>query len=53
MICEAKGIVVNNEIGGIDDYELCVGDDVDGDFDGAGELAGEKVRFEIDIVTFR
>ena len=54
MICEAKGTVVNDEISGIEDYKLCVGDDVDGDFDGAGELPGEKVWFEIDIniITF-
>lgn len=34
---------VNGELGGIENKELSVRNDVDGDFDGAGEFTGGEV----------
>ena len=39
------GGIENNEVGGVDDVEI--------DLNGTGEVAGYKVRFETNIVTFR
>ena len=42
-----------DEIGGIEDDEGGIGDDVEVDGDGAGEVAGGEVWFEAYVVAFR
>ena len=43
----------NGEVGGIEDDEVSGVDDVEVDLNGTGEFAGDKVRFEMNIVSFR
>lgn len=40
MRSEAYGTVVDGEVSGVEDDEVCGGDDIDGDVDGAGKVAG-------------
>lgn len=53
MAFEGDGVVSNGEVGGIEDDEVSGVDDVEVDLNGTGEFAGDKVRFEMNIVSFR
>ena len=44
---------MDEEISGIEDDEGGIGDDVEVDGDGAGEVAGGEVWFEAYVVAFR
>lgn len=50
-VCEGGGAGVDGEVGGIENDEAGIGDDVDVDGDGAGEFAADEVRFEPQIVS--
>nr|CAN68376.1 hypothetical protein VITISV_007704 [Vitis vinifera] len=50
---EGDGVVSNGEVGRIEDDEVGGVDDVEVDLNGTGEFAGDKVRFEMNIVSFR
>lgn len=47
MRFEFDGIGINGEFGGIENNKLCIGDNIDGDVNGAGEFALGEVRFEL------
>lgn len=47
-----NGVGADGEVGGIENEELSIGNDVDGDVDGAGEFASGEVGFELEIVAF-
>lgn len=49
---EGNGIRFNGEFGGIEDEELGVGDDVDGNLNGAGEFKCGEIGLEFEIVAF-
>ena len=53
MAFEGDGVVSNGEVGRIEDDEVGGVDDVEVDLNGTGEFAGDKVRFEMNIVSFR
>lgn len=44
---------VNRELGGVEDDESGIGDDIEIDGDGAAEFASSEVRFEAYVVLFR
>lgn len=46
-----NGAGVDGEVCGIENEELSVGKDLDGDVDGAGEFASGEVGFELEIVA--
>lgn len=51
LTCEGDGGLIDVEVGGIEDKEAGGGGDCDGDPDGSGELAGDEVGLEEDIVA--
>ena len=53
MITETDGIVVEGEVGSVEDEESGGGDDIDGNLKDSGELAGGEVRSELEIVALR
>jgi len=53
LITETDGIVVEGEVGSVEDEESGGGDDIDGNLKGSGELAGREVRSELEIVALR
>jgi hypothetical protein len=52
LVGERNRAAGDGELGGIEDDELGVGDDVEVDGDKAGELAGGEVLFEANVVAF-
>lgn len=50
---ERNGRGVDGELGGVEDDEAGIGDDVEVDGDGADELAGDEVGSEPYVVAFR
>lgn len=53
FVGEGNRSVVDGEVGGIEDDEFSVSDDVDVDGDRAAEFAGCEVRCQANVIPFR
>lgn len=53
LVSERHRTGVNRELGGVEDDESGIGDDIEIDGDGAAEFASSEVRFEAYVVLFR